>query len=285
MEDLQELLLEIFKRRGNGGLIMDFKVLAKEKLTIEDHIRFWLRIIQDHMVFIMERTLMESHGKIATQLYNRTEELKNTSNILNKLTELILLVTEVRQFKIQLLNINSNTKPEVLLPPTFISHMLNEIEKFNFILIFYAQNKQLPPIFSLNEHELWLADICGHLQTIKDNLDPVEQLLAKRVYKHKKLFQKLHNKAIEFICYTKHEIVPANAVATLNQQAALETLVYLALVREILALIENKSALGILDERMLIHMFFEQVYFLKSLNQSIDNYSPIQKFPSLLNIQ
>lgn len=63
--------------------------------------------------------------------------------------------------------------------PTFISHMLNELEEYEKILLHLQRTGHLPEVNIVELHKLWLSDIVGHLDTIKSKLDFVELLIRK----------------------------------------------------------------------------------------------------------
>ncbi|CAH6419326.1 Domain of unknown function (DUF2935)-containing protein [uncultured virus] len=263
------------------GDIFDFKVLLKPKLEIFDHYRIWIRILQDHMKFIVKRSEVYKHTAntfldILTRL--KEEVITGVANFDQFNSRIIEIVENIRNFKRQILADLLGRPPQVLLPPTFLSHMLNELEKFRFMIYFIKVNKEFPPVNSLNEHELWLLDIAGHLGGIKDNLDAVEKLLRKRLYKQQKIFMALHNKALEFIGYVKHNVVGGYHLDRLDTQSIEATIVYLNLVKEILDLREGNLALGTIDREMLLHMILEEIYYLKILNMRIQNYDPLASY-------
>lgn len=233
------------------------------------------------MIFISARS--EKYKQDANNFLGYAVQLRdligsNTNNLSIYNNNIIEFIESVRNFKRLLLEQLSNATepPAVLLPPTFISHMLNELEKFRYITHHVKLTGILPPIYSLNEHKLWLIDIAGHLGAIKDNLDDMEKIMRHRTCEQKKVFEKLHAKSIELIGYLKHEILPNNAIAALTSQAEVETLVYLHLVKEVADMVKNKYMLGIIDTHMLNHMIFEELYYLKNLQSASNFYDPLQ---------
>lgn len=280
MDKIAEALLNSGDRDAE-----DFSIFGEHQLSINDHYVFWLRVLQDHMIFISARS--QKYKRNAEEHLQRAVNLKKAA-FNNNFSEygtykrynaaVIQLIENIRTFKISLLNqlTNEPGDPVVLLPPTFISHMLNELEKFRYIAHSIQVTGALPPVYSLNEHEVWLIDIAGHLGAIKDNLDDVEKIMRHQLCKHKKVFKGLHAKSIELIGYLRHQVVPRNSLDLLTSQAQVETLVYLHLVKEILDLVKEKHMLGIMDKRMLTHMIFEEIYYLKKLEESSHSYDPLQ---------
>lgn len=257
----------------------DFAVFLKVDLQPLDHYHVWLRILQDHMMFIYERTKV--HADKALQYFNLLDSLKNTvaedavGGIAQFNDNVIDAVETVRNFKREILSELLAGDRTVLLPPTFLSHMLSELEHFRFVIYYMRVHGEMPPVHHLNEHKLWLLDIEGHLQSIEDTLDPVDKLLRKRLTKQKKMFGKLHMKALEFIGYIKHGVEGGNQLLQIDNESRDAVILYLNLVNEIRQLRSDNLALGVIDEGMLLHMIFEEIYYLRQLQQGTHDYDPI----------
>jgi len=277
MEGIDQIIEELYNETDPET--SDFKIFLKKELSVQDHYRAWLRILHDHMMFIMKRS--EAYKQEALTFYNTLTDLEGLIIDSGKLDfftinrKIITVVEAIRTFKQSILADLLTAPAKITLPPTFISHMLNELEKFRFIVHYVEANREFPPSNNLNDHELWLLDIVGHLCGIKDNLDPVEKVLRKRLHKEAKVFEKLHNKALEFIGYFKHGVMTDTLMRTLDVSSVQKTLLYLNLVKEIALLRESNVALGVIDRHMLMHMIFEEIYYMKCLATSQPNYDPL----------
>jgi len=86
------------------------------------------------------------------------------------------------------------------MPPTFINHMVNEIEEYLFILEQIIQNRE-KKANALHYHLLWLSDGFGHADSISSNLDFTEKLLINEARCFSQSFEDLYLKAIEFTGY------------------------------------------------------------------------------------
>lgn len=260
---------------------MDFGIFQKTQLDIYDHYRFWL---QDHMIFIIKRS--KQYEQQTRDFLNHLTELKQSlmSGNPNDFNEEVREIVEgIRDFKRSILSDLLTQQPQITLPATFISHMLNELEKFRFIIHYVKANNEFPPANNLNEHELLLLDIAGHLEGIKDNLDPIEKFLRKRLHEQKKIFKALHNKALELIGYIKHGVDPYRNTERIDGPSMEATLLYLNLVNEILMIRSHNIAIGVIDRHMLLHMIFEEIYYLKCLDGSLQNYDPLQSIQMKFN--
>lgn len=255
----------------------DFDIFINEELQPHHHYKVCLRILQDHMIFIDKRSKI--YANEANQYLNRILQLKREvtypirpEKINNQVIDVI---EDVRNFKRNILADLLSGPPQIQLPPTFISHMLNELEKFRFMFYYFKAHGELPPVNTLNEHKLWLLDIEGHLGGIHDNLDAVEKLLRKRLCKQQKVFKALHAKTLEFIGYIKHGVVGGNHLSQLDSDSSQAVMVYLNLVREVLQFRDSNLALGTIDSHMLLHMIFEEIYYLRLLTVAAQNYDPL----------
>lgn len=163
--------------------------------------RFWLRILKDHSQFIHD------------SLYpSETEEIKKASSFIQQFTQLLAYVNSIdannavpfsvtvdeaveqlKQFKFHILRKQLVGNINIHLPPTFINHMVNELEEYQIVLS-YLKKGEVPPIFhELHHHLLWLLDASGHAGAIHDDLDGVEQRLKQ------KKATNLHSILINFI--------------------------------------------------------------------------------------
>lgn len=285
MSNLREIINNIYD--PNNDMTRDFSVFLNSNFELLDHYHVLLRILQDHMMFVQERTKI--HRETAAEHFQTLDSLKESViksryvNITDLNEQIIAIVEEVRNFKRQILSELLSGNRTVLLPPTLLSHMLNELEYFRFAVYYVRVNWEWPPNHNLNEHKLWLLDIEGHLQSIEDTLDPVEKLLRKRLTKHKKIFGKLHTKALEFIGYIKHGVEGGNQLLQLDNESRSAVMLYLNLVNEIRELRGENLALGVIDEGMLLHMIFEELYYLHNLEGGTHDYDPIANIQVPLN--
>lgn len=231
---------------------------------ISNEHNFWLRILSDHLDFIYDALCPEEtqYINLADQLSNDLASIRNSYDP----REILNLVSQIKEFKTKLLQDKVENAVKINLPPTFISHMLNELEEYVKILTHLIQNGTLPPVNLLQFHKLWLLDIIGHLDTIKSNLDPVEKLLKEKAHDIKCTFKPLFNKTLEFIDYFKHGIESLPALGELSNTSYNETVVYLSFIQELNNLLQVKRALGTITHQMLNHMFLEQNYYIGKLN-------------------
>ncbi|GJM78371.1 hypothetical protein HMSSN139_08670 [Paenibacillus sp. HMSSN-139] len=69
---------------------------------------------------------------------------------------------------------------KIQLGPTFINHMVNEVEEYIRVLKF-LQKGEIPPIYhELHHHLVWLLDAAGHAGAIDDNMDRIEKKMKEK---------------------------------------------------------------------------------------------------------
>lgn len=274
-------------------LTQDFAIFTNlNNWNIYSEYTFWLRVVRDHMMMINQKTSLIEDQIINTSQYlqNEAERLRriafnnvqsNTSvqNFQNFNQEVINLITQVKILKQEILDRHLTGQIKISLPSSLISHMLNELLQFQFIATSIASTGKIPPVIIGNHHELWQSDIVGHLDVIKCNLDGVEKILRKKVKHQQKIFEKIHNKILEFINYIKHGVIQFPAIQKLTDSSIVETLIYLNLVHEIYEMRLDKTALGILDPAFLLHMIFEEIYYLIKLQQAQPGFDPLMHAP------
>jgi hypothetical protein len=161
-----------------------FNVSFEEAALFEQ--RFWLQILGDHSRFIMMSLVSVEQ-----------EEIKTAACFIQSFDKLLMQVRrpmdarefpalhqntyqkacELRAFKLHLLGRLLQNDIKLQLPPTFINHMVNEIEEYLRILS-YLLRGELPPIIEPNHlHLLWLPDASRHAAALSDNMDMIETKL------------------------------------------------------------------------------------------------------------
>lgn len=173
--------------------------------------RFWLQILGDHGRFIYDSLAPDEKKRIAEaesfieifdKLLNQARAPLSNAQI-NELTKAALAnAEEFRKFKLDLIKAHIDGMIKIGLTPTFINHMVNEIEEYLRILLNILQG-QSPEATPLHYHNLWLPDAAGHSVAIQSRLDDVESDLKMKSKEFIRGFQDLHRKAEEFVGYTR----------------------------------------------------------------------------------
>lgn len=289
---MEGFLNDLFKEQH--PLLEDFVIFRQDGWSIARELTFWLRVLRDHMMMISQKlaptetqllqisnSLLEEGDELRRAALSTTIGQGSNATLGSLLQQSLDYGKRVKILKQTILNRQLNANIKIGLAPTVISHMINELEQFLFTAQTIADTGQLPPKFIGNHHDLWLSDITGHLDVIATDLDGVEKLLRKRVKKHEKAFDKLYMKLSEFTNYIKHGVVEFPAMVTLTRMSVDETIIYLALVLEIYRMSRDKLIVSKLDPEFLIHMIFEQIYYLHTMRLVQPGFDPLVKYPIL----
>lgn len=248
-------------------------------LLFEHH--FWLQILGDHSRFILN-ALAPSEERFINKanlfkdrfdkLLEDSKKILNEEN-LNKLTiESYNTANELRQFKLNILSNQIVSKIAINLPPTFINHMINELEEYLYILSHYIKNT---PLISnaLHLHLLWLPDGAGHASYISSAVDFSEKQLIKISNTFCNYFEDLYLKTIEFKGYTRTKIYDFPALNILNEEANMQMVNFKILLERLKEGILKKEILGTLNVLAPDHMFREECYYQTKLSK-VSNITP-----------
>ncbi len=238
--------------------------------------RFWLRILKDHSQFMHD------------SLYpSEIEDIKRANSFILQFSQLLAYVNSIdanhavsfsltvdeaveqlKQFKLYMLrkqltgNINSH------LPPTFINHMVNELEEYQNVLS-YLKKGEVPPIFhELHHHLLWLLDASGHAGIIHDDLDGVERRLRQKSTTFAQHFEQFYLKAVELTGYLRSNIDSFPALTRFNREVDIEMELFKTFLRELEEMELSADVLGTFTALMADHMLREEQYYLSKLAQS-----------------
>jgi hypothetical protein len=223
---------------------------------MDTDVKFWVQIIGDHMRFISDTLSHEEHElhQYVAEYKATADDYYNNGCTVDQALELCAKVTDLKKI---ILSRHLNHEIKIMLPPTFINHMLNEMEAMTDILTNGAQ----PMLVS---NKLWLLDAEGHAKSIMSNLDPIEKELKKVL---KKLAKKLLNLYIlneEMIGYSRAaDSYPREKVAISRIDDVISELANLFL--DVRDMKKNNEVLGTFTVLVPDHMYREECYYLRSL--------------------
>lgn len=253
---------------------------VKEMALFEHH--FWLQILGDHSRFILnglspKETECIHKSKEFINLFDSLLEKSYKTLSMKELGELNCeaynAAMKIREFKIYLLTKQITGKIDIALPPTFLNHMLNELDDYIFILNALIMGK----MFLVNDihlHLLWLSDGAGHAFAISSRLDDTEKELIKNSKSYEKIFTDLYLKAIEFNGYTRTCLFDFPALRRLNEEAEDKMTCFKEFLKELRQGVEQKKILSILSPLVPDHMFREECYYLTKLSMVANTKDP-----------
>lgn len=245
-----------------------------EELLFEH--KFWLQILGDHARFIYHALSPAQITESQTALrfvhhFDRLlEEARKAGDAgmsaLN--AQAYELTMNLRAFKLELLDKMLLGQLKIGLTPTFINHMLNELEEYARILEEVLDGRPVPHYPSLHHDLLWLPDAAGHAASIGSDLDMVEKRLIKKSMQFEKHFNAFYLKAIELTGYFRTMRDHYPALTKFHQDVDMEIKVFMAFLKELEEQDISAELLNRLSPLVPDHMYREECYYLLKLSKS-----------------
>ncbi|GAA0325888.1 DUF2935 domain-containing protein [Bacillus carboniphilus] len=252
-----------------------------EESAIFEH-AFWLQVLGDHARFILDSlpTKQKEDVELATYFRQQYDQLlgaiRSQPDVnINEVTTYAEQIThKFRDFKLSIIRRHVSGNITIHLPPTFINHMVNELEEY-LNVIHYLKQQQAPPIFhELHHHLIWLLDAAGHAGAISDNLDAVEKRLKAKSDTFTKHFEQFYLKAVELTGYLRANIDSFPALNRMNREVKLEIELFRTFLHEIEELELTEEMLGTFSGLMADHMAREECYYLMKVAESTGQNDP-----------
>ncbi|GIP37059.1 hypothetical protein J31TS4_03390 [Paenibacillus sp. J31TS4] len=243
-------------------------------------LRFWLQILGDHARFIRDGLASGETEEVSRaqqfiqafdQLLDSARQNLDGAGIAALLQVVNPWTSQLRTYKLHLLRRSLTGKIVIHLSPTFLNHMVNEIEEA--IRVFEAlTSRQLPPPGpEVYQHLVWLQDAVGHAGSLSGQFDLVEKSWINKSTDFESEFQNLYLKAIELAGYMRTALTDFPALRRFNQEANAVMLLFMKFLSEVQELTAGKELLGTLTELMPDHMYREECYYLNKLSQAAAN--------------
>lgn len=246
-------------------------ITLKQRVLFE-HL-FWLQILGDHSRFLFNNLSPKETPEVSTAraFMQSFDELLMQARGVNSDGQLDLLTQEafrqasaLREFKLHLLRRLLAGQIGFHFSPTFINHMLNEIEEYLRILL-CVQHRTLPIMPATHHDLLWLSDAVGHATAIANGLDETEAPLIQKSEAFNKRFQELYSKAKEISGYFRTGLADFPALGRFNNEVSDKMSEFMDFLCVIKDLIMKKEVLTSLPELIPDHMLREECYFLCKL--------------------
>lgn len=227
-----------------------------------DHARFILNALSP----VEQADIAKAHQFISTydvllEAARRTngEDLQNLTHQAYKQT------MALREFKLDLLRRLLLGKVKIALTPTFINHMVNELEEYMRILQALASGQPVPQFDPLHHDLLWLPDAAGHAAAIASDLDAVEKRLIRKSHEFEKHFNEFHLKAIEMVGYIRTKLRDFPAFRRFHLDIDMEMNLFVAFLRELEEMEISAEVLDRIAPLVPDHMMREECYYLTKL--------------------
>ncbi|GGD00580.1 hypothetical protein GCM10007216_34170 [Thalassobacillus devorans] len=237
---------------------------------------FWLQILGDHARFIRD-SLYPSEKEdieIAKAFIEIFDDMAVKSRDLSKSQAQEFTrragehVRSFRQYKLSIIRRLLEGEIEIHLPPTFINHMVNELEEY-LLVIGYLGKGEVPPVFhELHHHMLWLLDASGHAGAINDSMDATEQHIKKQSDTFRQTFNDLYLKSVEMTGYLRANLESFPALSRFNNETKIEMKLFQTFLKELEEMELSEQVLGTFTALMADHMFREECYYLFKVAES-----------------
>ncbi|MFC4401971.1 DUF2935 domain-containing protein [Gracilibacillus xinjiangensis] len=238
--------------------------------------QFWLQVLSDHARFIQDSLYPSQKDDIDKanmfrtyfdQLLLQATKL-NSSNAIAFATNVEDITKQFRVFKLSIIKRHLTGQMGIHLTPTFINHMVNELEEYLLILTYLKQGDK-PPIFhELHHHLIWLVDASGHAGAINDRLDGVEKRLKEKSAAFTKHFEQFYLKAVELTGYLRTNIDAFPALEKFNHDVEIEMGLFQTFLHELEEMELSAEVLSTFTASMADHMAREEQYYLWKLAES-----------------
>lgn len=244
-------------------------------INVKKEIEFWTEIMRDHGTFQFDNLSPSEEEAIQKAKYfiNRFSELNaEIKNIPDNAPHMHLdaiiakNIEELKnfiKFKEDLLTKLLKCKIKLGLPPSFISHMINEAMEYFRVL--YAAQQRVPfnpTLENIRLHMVWLRDASGHAASVAAELDPDEKMLVKKAQEFQKTFDDMSIKAFELYPMYERTGLKDGIISYFNKEVEEEITKFINFLDMVRALRINCKILGVLQPIIPDHMIREENYYL-----------------------
>lgn len=237
-------------------------------------LHFWLQILGDHARFIHDSLAPSEKKKIeaASSFIKRFDQLLEISK--NNLTneDIITLVQKskvasekIRAFKLWIIKDHLVGEIKISLPPSFINHMVNEVEEAIRVFSYLEKGQDIPDVHPLHHDLLWLIDAAGHAGAIDADLDRVEKQLKEKGQQFMKEWEDFYLKAVELAGFLRANVDKFPALDKFHDDIELEMTIFKEFLRELEEMKLKKEVLGTFTPLMADHMTREETYYLRKI--------------------
>lgn len=251
-------------------------VAQQEDGPLFEH-RFWLQILGDHARFILmalspteKEDVKQAESFIARfdalLAAARMRDAEKRLEALNR--EAAEAVKGLKQFKLSLLERLLLGKVDLMFTPTFLNHMVNELEEYERILEALLAGKPVPVFHPLHYDIVWLQDAVGHAAELASDMDLVERRWIEKSRTFQQEFGAFFLKAVEMAGYMRTSLRSFPAFEKFHTDIDLEMKLFMRFLQEIEDLQIGPALLDRIHPLMPDHMFREECYYLRKLAMS-----------------
>lgn len=172
---------------------------------------------------------------------------------------------EIRVFKLFLIKDHLVGEIKSSLPPSFINHMVNEVEEAIRVLTYLEQGQEIPLVHPLHHDLLWLLDAAGHAGAIDADLDRVEKQLKEKGQQFMKDWEDFYLKAVELAGFLRANVERFPALDKFHEDIELEMAIFKVFLKELEEMNIKNEVIGTFTSLMADHMAREETYYLQKI--------------------
>lgn len=236
--------------------------------------QFWLQIMGDHARFIQialspAETADVAQAQSFIETFDALLAEARQPDAEARLPQLNAQASEavkaLKTFKLSLLERTLTGKVVILFTPSFLNHMVNELEEYERILNALLAGQPVPLLHPLHYDLVWLQDAVGHAAELAADFDPVEKRWIAKSEGFRAGFEAFFLKAVEMAGYMRTGLKDFPAYRRFHTEVDLEMKVFMRFLQEIEELQIGPELLDRIDPLMADHMFREECYYLTKL--------------------
>jgi len=247
-------------------------------LDFKSELIFWTGIMSDHAMFQVnslvhtEKAYIE-HSMFFHDYFKRVNsELEGTSDYQSLLQNMLQQLQQFIEYKRLILKKLNLCQLQMNLPPSLISHQINEAKEFQTLLL--SPQQSLCTMMNLAGYiKIWLGDSAGHAAAIAVYLDPVEDLLQEDALSFKMIFARLQIKALELEMMMNQTGLKDTSLKQLVNEtinSMTKFIEYLEKIRELRMSCEIQG-FGTFSPLIPDHFIREHVYFIAKIKDCLNN--------------
>jgi hypothetical protein len=237
--------------------------------------RFWLKIMCDHMQFILVAISPNEKQEINTarslyELFNamlkKSREALDDDQLEQLNREAFPVVQEARRFQLHILKRQIQDHIELNLLPGTVNRLVSETEEYLNVLAALLKSDEFV-IPTIRLHLLWLPDAQGHAGLIMNGVNMSCHDIRGTAYEYEKRFMILYTRAVEIAGLTRTGIMTFPAFHKFNLDTNEVLTGFTEFFVEIKSDLETKRILNTISPLWLDHMYREGCYYLTELSK------------------
>lgn len=239
--------------------------------------RFWLQILGDHSRFIYnslaptENELLAIAGNFINVFDNLLQYVRTgipPGSWTVFASRVMQAAASLKKFKLEIIRRHLQKKVNISLTPTFLNHMVNEVEEYLQNLGYLVQGQCVPVKSPVHHHLLWLPDATGHAEYLRCSLDASQTHFRQKAKDYRNLWSKKHSEALEYAGFLRTGIPLFPSLNMFDRETACEMARFKNYLEALRAKVQEAAVTGTFDALIPDHMAREECYYLYRLHRS-----------------